>query len=145
MKPINFIKKEGIISNQDEIIKTIVGRLKLCVNGSYEIRITKVSTKRTCPQNRLYRLWLACIADETGNDANDLHFFFKSKFLVVKMGEVFGEKFTKELTTTKLNTKEFTDYLEKINVFASDLGINLPDPEDMGFSEFYETYNNKLF
>jgi len=140
MKPIFFSKKEGVIINKGNIINSIVGRLNLCTNGNYTIKINKVSTKKTCPQNRLYRLWLSCIANEKGYDAEDLHDFFKQKFLSAKMGNIFGEQYIKEITTTKLNTQEFADYLEKVNAFAANLGINLPNPEDLGFDEFYNEY-----
>ena len=46
-------------------------------------------------------------------------------------------------TSTKdLNTFEFKQYLDKIQIFAaSELGITLPDPEDLKFEAFKQYYS----
>jgi hypothetical protein len=55
------------------------------------------------------------------------------------------EKLEKEPSTTKLLTKQFAEYLEKIVIFAStELGITLPNPEDLRFKEFEEYYSQYL-
>jgi len=49
------------------------------------------------------------------------------------------------ISTSKLNTAQFTAYLEKVQVLASsELGIVLPVPEDRIFEEFYEQYENRI-
>lgn len=81
--------------------------------------------RRTDRQHRFYRAYLNLIADETGNDANDLHSLFKKKFLPVMTREVMGEIVEIDPTTTKMERKDFSDYLEKISALTN---MPLPDP-----------------
>lgn len=111
----------------------------------YEVSYKKKPRKRSVPQNRLYRLWLSCIADETGADVDDLHRVFAGKYLGSDVIEVLGEKIRRIRSTTTLSTGEFTTYLENIRAFASsELGITLPDPEDRFYAQFEEYYRNSL-
>ena len=110
-------------------------------------RVTIVITKekRTLDQNRLYWLWLSCIAKETGNDKDDLHEYFIYKYLNPELIQVFEKMIYKRLSTTQLDTKQFTEYLNKIQIFANtELAIELPNPEDKKFEEFYEYYKNYI-
>ena len=110
-------------------------------------RVTIVITKekRTLDQNKLYWLWLSCIAKETGNDKDDLHEYFIYKYLNPELVQVFEKMIYKRLSTTQLDTKQFTEYLNKIQVFANtELAIELPNPEDLKFAEFFEYYKNYI-
>ena len=110
-------------------------------------RVTIVITKekRTLDQNKLYWLWLSCIAKETGNDKEDLHEYFIYKYLNPELIQVFEKMIYKRLSTTQLDTKQFTGYLNKIQIFANtELAIELPNPEDLKFAEFYEYYKNYI-
>ena len=110
-------------------------------------RVTIVITKekRTLDQNRLYWSWLSCIAKETGNEKEDLHEYFIYKYLNPELCQVFEKMIYKRLSTTQLDTKQFAKYLSKIQVFANtELAIELPNPEDRKFEEFYEYYKNYI-
>ena len=110
-------------------------------------RVTIVITKekRTLDQNRLYWLWLTCIAQNTGNDKDNLHEFFILKYLQPELIQVFEKLIYKRLSTTLLDTRRFTEYLNKIQLFANtELAIELPNPEDLKFAEFYEYYKNYI-
>ena len=99
---------------------------------------------RTIPQNKLYRLWLTCISQETGNEVADLHDEFKERYTEPIITEVLGKRRVK-YTTTNLNTIQFTNYLEKIKIFAAtELSITLPLPEERYWHEFYDYYIDKL-
>ena len=110
-------------------------------------RVTIVITKekRTLDQNRLYWLWLTCIAENTGNDKDNLHEFFILKYLQPELIQVFEKLIYKRLSTTSLDTKQFTGYLNKIQLFANtELSIELPNPEDLKFAEFKDYYEKYL-
>jgi len=99
---------------------------------------------RTVPQNKLYRLWLTCISQETGNEVEDLHDFYKERYTEPIIREVMGKRQVK-YTTTNLNVIQFTNYLEKIQIHANtELHITLPNPEDRYWAEFYDFYIDKL-
>jgi hypothetical protein len=109
----------------------------------FEVEITKKRETRSLPQNKLYWLWLTCIMNETGNDKIDLHKFFSEKYLPVNIHAVFGEQIERAISTTILDTLQFTHYLERVQQFANiELGIVLPNPEDLHFLEFYEQYRH---
>ena len=134
--------KEAIHNDFDkDRVIGIIRRLDLSKPYTVEIRLRK--GRRTIPQNRLYRLWLVCISHETGNDVDDLHEYFKRKYLEPKEVNIFGSVEIR-YTTTDLTTAQFKEYLDKIQVFAStELAITLPDPDDKIWEAFYEHYRDR--
>ncbi len=110
----------------------------------FTMSLKRYRKRRTLPQNSLYWLWLSCIADETGDASKDLHLYFTGEYLPTATIEVMGKQITKPVSTKKLNTKQFTDYLNLIEVQAAGIGITLLHPEDKNFTEFYEQYFNKV-
>jgi hypothetical protein len=80
--------------------------------------------------------------DETGEHKDVLHEYFKQYYLGTTECLVFDKyQVMMTPTTTALDTKQFTDYLNRIEQFASsELGIVLPRPEDEIWAEFYEKY-----
>jgi hypothetical protein len=123
---------------KEEAIAAIRG---LDDNESWDVSITKKRWNRTISQNNLYWLWLTCIEQETGNDRNYLHEYFKAKFLGFEEIEILGAIVTRVVSTTTRNTLQFKNYLDRVQMFASvELGIALPDPQDQHWTEFYHTY-----
>lgn len=111
----------------------------------FTITISRIRNKRSIDQNRLYWLWIACICRETGNDKDDVHEYFKEYFLGYSEKPMFGGSVRHTRSTSDLDTKQFTDYLEKIKVWAArELGIILPEPKDAYFEAFYEEYKNYI-
>ena len=123
----------------------VIGAIRrIDLKKSYTVEITEKKVRRSIPQNSLLWLWLTAIEHETGNDRNDLHEFFKAKYLTPNQVEVFGTNLTK-YTTTNLNTEQFKYYLDHIQTFASsELAITLPDPKDKYWEDFYKYYSDKL-
>lgn len=114
-------------------------------NGIYTLRITRKTTKRSLPQNSLMWMWYKCIEDSTGTPANDIHEYYKSKFLC-NFKTILGKECYTVGSTTSLNTAQFTEYLNKIQAdAATELGIRLPLPEDQGYDQFIEMYNNATY
>ena len=104
---------------------------KLPTDKPYFAEIKQIRRRRTIDQNSLYWLWLKCLQDETGEDKDRLHEYFKARYLGISTVEVFGVDVQMSASTTKLDTKEMTHYLDRIQQFAlMDLGIALPNPSD---------------
>jgi len=114
---------------------------KLPDGKKYKVSVTLHRERRSLSQNSLYWLWLNCISAETGNDVDALHDYFKDRFLSRKV-EIFGDECSVGTSTTKLNTAEFTAFLDKVQQFAAGEGIILPNPEDLYFEQFYQQYKN---
>ena len=114
---------------------------KLPTDKPYFAEIKQIRHRRTIDQNSLYWLWLKCLQDETGEDKDRLHEYFKARYLGVSTVEVFGVDVQMSASTTKLDTKEMTHYLDRIQQFAlADLGIALPNPSDLHWEQFYQKY-----
>lgn len=112
---------------------------------NYTVDVTLRKERRTLPSNKLYWLWLACISNETGQDKDDLHDFFKQKFIGFQTKSFYGEKLYSTPSTASLDSKQFSVYLDRICAFAgAELGITLPHPEDLIWDQFYEQYNNYI-
>ena len=110
-------------------------------NGTYHIVIKKASEKRSIPQNDLMWMWLSCIERETGTPKDDIYMYYCKKFLMktIQVGEKWERIYT---TSSKLNTEQMTEFLNKIQADAlTELGITLPQPEDRFFEQFYNQFN----
>lgn len=115
------------LENQDKFeiyIGTLAGRVELTVK--------KFRKSRSVQQNRYYfGVVLKIISDHTGYETEDLHNHFKTHFLKKKVG-----KLTSYYSTTKLDTLQFTDYLDKVIRFAEQrLDLNIPSPDEIDYSE----------
>ena len=125
--------------------KAIEAIQRLDESKVWVLDIVEKKSKRSITQNALYWAWLTVIEDSTGNDKEDLHEYFKQKLLGYEISEVLNETIERLKTTTKLNTKTFTDYLEGIRVFAAvELGIRLVTPQEEAWENFCNEFNLKL-
>jgi len=87
--------------------------------------ISSKRVRRTMQQNRYYwGVYLPLIAKETGNhDLEQLHTYFKGKFLTTGIVEVFGQKVRMTKSTAELNKNDFSEYIMNIE---ADTGIEAP-------------------
>lgn len=110
-------------------------------NGTYHITIKRASEKRSIAQNDLMWMWLSCIERETCTPKDDIYMYYCKKFLMktIRVGEKLERIYN---TSSKLNTEQMKDFLDKIKADAlTELGIRLPDPKDQFFEQFYQQFN----
>lgn len=123
-----------LIMNSERRRQEVIDRVKRIVLKEglplFEISIRKYRKIRSMRQNRLYWMWLNIISDETGQDTDDLHQYFKGEFLGYDTRDIFGRPTAIPISTTGLSTQKFTDYLESIKAFAAQWKIILPEPQD---------------
>lgn len=96
-------------------------------NDGKEFRIEQLVRTRSLSQNNLYWMYLEIIERETGNNANDLHEYFRRVLLSPKMLKVMGKEIKVPKSTTELKKNEFSDYMEKI---CAETGVPIPDTEN---------------
>lgn len=112
-------------------------------NGRYKLSIVRCSEKRTINQNDLMWMWFKCIEDETGTPKNDAYLYYCKKFLS-RLALVHGEEVMIYDTSSKLNTKQMSDFMTKIQVDAAmELGITLPAPDDRYYESFIGEYERR--
>lgn len=122
------------------------------------VTIKPQSTKRSLNQNALYWEWMQEIQNKTGQDKEDCHFEFKKKFLIhilrrddeeyaemchaitmlkqseSEQYEAVANGVIRETSTTRLSTKQFSEYMGLIQAYATkELGVFLKSPDDQPF------------
>lgn len=85
---------------------------------------------RSHSQNAYYWVYLGVIERETGNNANDLHEYFKRVLLPPVHKTVLGKEIKLPASTTDLDKSDFTIYLDKICALTN---VPIPNPEDAGY------------
>lgn len=104
--------------------KRFIGYLK--ENDGKEFRIEPLVRTRSLSQNNLYWMYLEIIERETGNNANDMHEYFRRVLLSPKTLKVMGKEIKVPRSTTELKKHEFSDYMDKI---CAETGVPIPDTE----------------
>jgi len=94
--------------------------------GKYTIEVKKYSDNRSNGQNRLMWDVYRQVSDQTGYETDEIHAMMGQKFLLKT-----DCKSPYVISTTKLTTKEFTDYLDRVvRFFNADCGLTVTMPED---------------
>ena len=116
-----FKKVDGVLSNE-ELFKKNLENLK---DGEYEI--IPLKKDRTSQQNRyLWGVVYKTLADYTGYDSEYIHQQLWSMFLVDY--ETYKNPYIR--STASLNRQEFTEYVDKIILRASEYGVHIPTAEE---------------
>ena len=97
-----------------------IGELDL--SKAWEIEVKPFSFNRSVEQNKRYWKLITELGSFLGYDEGEMHELMKYKFLSYKQ-EMLGDAMVVIPSTSKLNIKEFVDYLSKVEVFASSLGF----------------------
>ena len=129
--------KEEIIIRNESLRKTAlltIGALDLA--KPWRVTIERESKRRTLSQNALLWKWIdevvRHVVEHTGHDKDEIHEFFKAKFLTPRRVAMGGDAVL-YYTTKPLSTIEMAAYMEKIYAWATtELGLFLPVPEDLG-------------
>jgi hypothetical protein len=114
-------------------VAELIGSLDL--SKPWKVTVEPYRKARTLSQNALMWKWhgevVKAVCRETGNDADDIHEFFKRKFLTPKVVEINGET-VERYTTTTLTAGEMSEFMNRIYAFVTtELGLLLPLPEEM--------------
>lgn len=118
-------------TEMDRYLSTLKGKL---------VEISVKESRRTRSNQQLRWYWgcvLALVSEHTGYTAEELHEYFKARFLPKHValcdgnGVVIDDRVIGG-STGKLTTKEMGEYCEAIREFAaSELNINIPDPREV--------------
>lgn len=131
-------KRDGVVT-MDKSFDYLCSTLK---NGIYTISIKRKVEPRTLSQNALMWLWFSCIEKETGTDKLDIHDFYCRKFLTRQIC-VSGHAISVVGSTSKLNTIQMKNFMDKVQADAAEFGINLPLPADKYYHEFISEYQHR--
>lgn len=152
--------------NLDQQHKQAREYLEKLIEKGVRVDITEKKGRRSLDQNALYWLWLTCVSEETGYTKEDLHLMYRAKYLqrdetyITKI--IYTELWEKvkirinqfeifkgldeiiniiSYSTTEIDTKQFTDYMESIRDHAAQTwGVRLLTMDEEQFEYFYEQY-----
>lgn len=138
---------------------------KLIAKGAW-VEVREMKMPRSIDSNRLYWVWLACIAKETGRDSNELHFLYRAMFLpkerdyIVRI--IHADLYDKVMncvtefryfagmdlvidiiseSTTDQDSAQFSGYLDNIKKHARvNFDVILLSMEEKNFEDFYREY-----
>jgi hypothetical protein len=117
------------LSNQQIFREELKG-----LSGDVVVEVKEGKGKRSNQQNKfLWGVVYGLISEHTGHTPEELHEFFKDKFLSNRKHIIIGNE-DREIelgTTTKLTTKGFEEFVENIRRFASvELETIIPEPNE---------------
>ena len=138
------IKHVFILDNERKLAE-LTGKLGRIKPGSnqpvYKITVEEYKENRSLAQNRLLWVWMKEVSEQHHASGGKLvsdeiwHEYFKELLLPAQVVELRGQFIKQRKSTRKLNTKEFTQYLENIDHYCgSELEVQLPHPEDIYYS-----------
>jgi len=96
---------------------------KLDPNQDWKITIEEWDYKRSIDQNKRYWELLTEIGKHLGYNPNEMHALMAYKYLAYK-DSILNEEVTVIPSTTSLTIKEFGNYMNNVENFASSLGFN---------------------
>jgi len=127
--------------DSEKLVKAIDFITQLPTNKDWDITISEHKEKRSTAQNKLYWLWIGEISDQlTTLEGEKLsrerwHYLCGMKFLGIDSYKVNGCYHSMPAkSTTKLNTKEFSDYLHEIEADFLARGVVLTFPDHYGLA-----------
>jgi hypothetical protein len=121
------------------LLQRIIDSFK--VGAKILIRVEEEKTVRSLRQNRFYWHYLQVIAEETGNLSDDLHEYFKRKFLPPRYIKVLNDEIKIPASTTGLSKAEFIEYMDKICALTN---VPIPDPSLLSDYIPSKEYNIKI-
>ncbi len=118
IKPFNLVK-----SNLAVLVARLNDLLDSDDPDNWQVLIKKRADSRSVEQNaRLWSLYTS-IGNYLGYTAEEIHQLMGFKFLLIEK-YVGKDKITLVRSTTKLDVKDMSEYMEKIEAWASHLGWN---------------------
>ncbi len=97
-----------------------IGELDL--TKAWEVEVKPFAFNRSTQQNKRYWALIKELGSFLGYDEGEMHELMKYKFLSYKQ-DMLGDEMVVVPSTSKLTVKEFVEYLNKVERFASTLGF----------------------
>lgn len=123
---LNFIGAPQWLTNLLIAVKTLEAEKE------YKVYFSDTKPTRSRAQNKyLWGVVYKTIEDATGHEAEELHEIFKLKFSLRTKFDFGGEITEYPRSTKGFDTKEMTDYIDKIRRWAAERGIHVPEANEI--------------
>jgi len=99
-------------------------------DGAYMWSLEEWKRSRSIRQNNLYWKWVTIIGNDLGYHKDELHEEFIDQFSdIYTTRDINGKPKQRRVRTSAMNVEQMTRYMDRINQFAAENGILLPQPE----------------
>ena len=135
----------GLLLTESDRAKLQAHIASIALDGKrrYKVSITVWRKRRSVPQQKLYRWWLAYMKAERGEDPVALDIALKMKHLHLTPVTVMGTKVELVGHSSDLDTKEFSEFLTNAHQSVLDYyEVDLPWPDDFGWDQFLAKYED---
>lgn len=132
-----------IVRTDDDRIRFIDYIKSLQLEKPLTVVIETLKKKRSLRQNKLFHAWMAYLEEATGTSREVWKEYFKQMFLEVYVDFISGKEITTVQHTSELDSKEFSDFMDKVHLQANEEGYWLPRPDDIGYDEFNLEWQHK--
>ncbi len=141
---------KGNINSQIDLdyFKEHLNNLKLHTKDgkriNYRYEVTRLRNKRTPSQNAYLWLLNNIIADHTGYSQNEIHDKYLQHLRTFKFEDLTGKIKDYVKGTSDMNTKELTDYIEKVKDYsAMEIDLRLPSADIVPL-DMYDRFHIKV-
>jgi hypothetical protein len=109
-----------LTKNNKEKLISLIGNLD--AQQIFDVTIIEHGGKRSSAQNKRYWDLLSELGNHLGYNSEEMHKLMSYKFLS-ETAEIMGDKITVIPSTTSLGIKDFKNYMDRIENFASSFGV----------------------
>ena len=112
----------------------------------FDIKKSDIQDHRNLDQNALLWLWYTFLQDQNfGYTKDEWYDIFIDKFAPREHIYFRGEIINKVITSSRMLKKPMANFLTNIQRYSqTDLEVELPDPDDKKFEEFYNHYKDRI-
>lgn len=107
------------------------------------VKIELVTESRTLSQNAYCWLCFTHIAFETGNDKNDIYYYYLDKFPKHKEVIINGEIHLVRISLSSFTKEQTSQFIEEFTADARCEGYDVPEPEEQKTLEMLNYYKQK--
>lgn len=107
------------------------------------VEIKPAPEKKSLSQNSYIWLVFTHIAYETGNDKNDIYYYFLDRFPKYKEITINGQIEHVSISLSSFTKEQTRAFIDEVVIYANTEGFNVPNPEDIKIMQMYEFYRNK--
>ena len=113
------------------------------IDGAYRAEFSKIRRKRSLNANAYFWLILTIGSHETGNDKDDLYYYFMDKYPTTREVEISDEIHLVPITSSAFNTAQMATLTDHVRRELAMMGIATPDADSDKLIDVYNYYKER--
>ena len=114
-----------------------------CFEKKKWLKIEPIPEKKSINQNNYIWLVFTVIADDTGNEPNDIYAEYLDMFPTYKTIYKKGQYKQIKISMSQFDKDQLSKFIDKVIIDARQEGYRIPDPEDKKVLDMYNFYRKK--